>query len=398
MVIAVRRPDELWPHWRGRLQYRPIKVVHCISNFEVGGTELNMVRTVERLDRSQFEVRVLVFRDQGGLRERVVAAGIPIDVPDLYKASGPSALKRVRQIFKRLKELSPDVVHCHDLYMNAWVVPCARLAGVPLVISSRRWWKAMPCEMYRIGNAIAYRLSHKVLANSPAVARLMVDDEGISAGLILTLPNFVDDEAFAELPLEFIQSARRRFGIPDGATVVTAVAKFRPEKDLVTLIKAVSVLHARHLNLHLLLVGQGPCEAELRAAAKKNGIRDRVHFAGFLSSPPNPHQYGDLSVLCSLHEGFPNSIIEAMAAGRAVVATRVGGIPDAVDHGKTGLLVEPAAPQELAEAIERLVMDEALRAEMGRTATAQAREAYAADVVVDRLAEVYRTAGSCRLA
>ena len=120
------------PSGRSRAE-RPISVVHCIANFLTGGTELNMVRTLERLDRQRFDVRVLALRDIGELRERVFAAGIPIEIFDFSTLQGPLKAKRAAQVVARLKELRPDVLHSHDCYTNALLAPCARLAGVPLV-------------------------------------------------------------------------------------------------------------------------------------------------------------------------------------------------------------------------------------------------------------------------
>lgn len=366
-----------------------IKVVHCISNFRIGGTELNMVRTLERLDRSEFDVRVVALQDDGPLRERISRLAIPIEVFSFARANSP--LSTAARLISWLRRFAPDVVHCHDRYSNTFVVPQARLAGVPLVIASRRWWTAMPGGFYRTGNRLAYRLAHRVIANSPAVARLLVD-EAVPAGRIVVVPNFVDQESFAELAPEAICEARRSFGIPEGAFVVTAVAILRPEKDLQSLIRAVGLLAPGHPDLHLLLVGSGPSEHALRDEAASAGLTDRVHFAGHLPQAPNPHQFGDLSVLCSLHEGFPNSIVEAMAAGKAVVATDVGGIPDAVSEGRTGLLVPPATPSALAAAIERLIGDRELRECMGNAAKAEARRAYRADTVITKLQSIYREA------
>ena len=165
----------------------------------------------------------------------------------------------------------------------------------------------------------------------------------------------------------------------------------RPEKDLVSLVRAMALLAPRHPALHLLLVGRGPCDEALAAAARELGIADRVHFAGYQPAVPNPHQYLDISVLCSLHEGFPNAIIEAMAAARPVVATNVGGIPDAVAHGETGLLVEPSDPAALAAAIGRLVEDPGLRARLGEAGRERARADYRADAVLDALTALYLT-------
>ncbi len=369
-----------------------IRVVHCISNFQIGGTELNMVRTLERLDRREFSLSVIALTDEGPLRGRVIKAGIPVSQVSFAKLGPAGLVMQAAKLVRTFVAMQPDVVHCHDRYSNALVAPSARLAGVPLVISSRRWWTAMSHRRYRIANQIAYRLSHKILANSPAVARLMIESEGVPASRIVIVPNFVDDGAFEELTADAISAAKHRFGIPEASRVITAVAILRPEKRLDLLIEAVQKL--RHLTpaVHLLIVGSGPCEAALRQKAAALTIEDRVHFAGFLASPPNPHQFGDMSVLCSQHEGFPNSIVEAMAAGKAVVATRVGGIPDAVEDGRTGILVPPGSAKDLAISIDRVLADDPLRDSMGRAAKITAREKYGARAVIDQLQTLYRTA------
>jgi glycosyltransferase involved in cell wall biosynthesis len=319
----------------------------------------------------------------------LAAAGIPIEIFSFARAHSPAATGF--RLWSRLRKIAPDVVHCHDRYSNTFVVPLARLAGVPLVIGSRRWWTAMPGGFYRAGNRLAYRLAHLVIANSPAVGTLLME-EGVDRERIVIVPNFVDPGSFDVMPADAIAAARRRFGVPEGALVVTAVAILRPEKDLQSLIAAIALVRSYNPNVHLLLVGNGPCEAELRSHVALSGLQDHVHFAGYLPNSPNPHNYGDLSVLCSLHEGFPNSIVEAMAAGKAVVATNVGGIPDAVQQGKTGLLVPVGSPRALADAILRLAGDDDLRRRMGASARLLAQRSYRAEAVLEGLRTIYERA------
>ena len=367
---------------------RRMRVVHCIDNLGPAGTELNLVRTLEQLDRNRFDLRLIALSETGSLRGRVDKAGIPVEVFDFPSLGSATAIRRAAQLIKWFRAVRPDVVHCHDIYTNIFVTPCARLAGVPMIITSKRWW-TVSRWVHRKGNQLAYRLSHRVLTNSAAVATQLTDDEGVAREKIVILPNFVDDAAFEVISKEDRSAARQAFGIPEGAFVVSTVAVLRPEKDLETLIQAAGLLRARHQALHVLLVGVGPCEEALKKAAVNQGVGDCIHFPGYLTGPPNPHQYGDVAVLCSLHEGFPNSIIEAMAAGRPVVATAVGGIPDAVLDGVTGLLVSPRSPADLAAAIERLIVEEGLRRRMGDAGRDRARANFAASAVLERLSQLY---------
>ena len=368
---------------------RRLRVVHCIDSFAAGGTELNLVRTLEKLDPQTYDLFVVVLNDRGALRDRVIGTGAKVHTVEFPRLNSVEALRQAFRLIRWLRAVRPNVVHSHDRYTNLFVTPCARLAGVPLVISSRRWWTAMPRWVYGAGNRLAYRISHRIVVNSTAAARLMATREGVPASRLVVLPNFVEEHAFAPLDEEERNRARRAFGIPEAAVVVTAVAVFRPEKDLETLIEAIAMLAGRHRDLHLLLVGSGPCEERLRLCALQHDVAERVHFPGYRSSPPNLHGYGEVSALCSLHEGFPNTIVEAMAAGKPVVATDVGGIPDAVEDGCTGFLVPPRSADRLAAAIGRLLDDPDLRRTMGDAGRAKAHRCYEATAVLARLGAIY---------
>lgn len=372
-----------------RKMARRVRVFHCIDNFGIGGTELNAIRTLEVLDRNRFDLALISLTEDGPLRSRYDRAQIPVHSFPISNLYGPTTIQRALELIWFMRRTRPDVVHCHDLYTNIFVTPCARAARIPLTITSRRWWTSLPRRGHAVGNQLAYRLSHLVIANSPAIARLLVESEGVDARRVEIVSNFVDDASFSALDGHDRRAIRAGFGIPPGAVVSVAVAMLRPEKDLVSLLRAVAHLASSRPELHLLLVGIGPCEAELKAASQKLGITDRVHFAGYLPNLPNPHQFGDFSVLCSLHEAFPNSIIEAMAAGKPVVATAVGGIPDAVQHDVTGLLVPPGAPDKLAAAMNRLIGCRELRRRLGEAGRARAKALYRADSVVAKLARLY---------
>jgi glycosyltransferase involved in cell wall biosynthesis len=182
--------------------------------------------------------------------------------------------------------------------------------------------------------------------------------------------------------------------VPEGAFVIGIVARLSPVKDHGTLLRAIASLRDRIPSLHCVLVGDGPERGAIEALATSLGIRDVVHLAGERTQPPNLHGLFDVSVLCSTTEAFPNSVLEAMAAARPVVATDVGGTPDAVHEGTTGLLVRPSDPSRLADAILRLYQEPALRAKLGNAACAAARAGYSAETVIRQVEALYtRLAG-----
>ena len=367
------------------------RVVFVIDNMNVGGTELNAVRTAERLDRNRFDLRVVTFSPDGPILERYRALGVPILFMPLTSLYGPSMVDCGRRFVRYLWDEDVRVVHSHDMYSNVFAVPWARLARIHAVIASRRWWHSLPNRKLRIGNTAAFHLAHAVLANSPEVARSVRDREGIAARRVWTITNFVDDESFAPLTECDRAAWRKAWRVPDGALVIGVVARLVPVKDHATLLRAFADARRDYQNAHLVLIGDGSSRTELECFAIDLGIGDAVSFVGELPQGQNYHRAFDISALSSLSEGFPNTIIEAMAAGTPVVATAVGGSMDAITSGINGLLVPPASPADFANALRTLLHSPVKRAMMGAAARDRARSNYSAAPAVNALQTMYDT-------
>ena len=370
-------------------QPRParVRVAFCIDNMGPGGTESNAVRTVEAIDRERFDVTMVTMRADGVMRPRYDAAGVPVVTFPVTSLSGLSTLRQVRALAAFLRRERFDVVHSHDRYNNIFATTAARLAGVPAVICSKRWMESS--RAFLVANAAAYRLADCVLANSTAVAESLRQVERVPEGRIAVVPNFVTEAAFQPLAAGERERLLAELGVPRDALVAGMVARLRMVKNHESLFRAAARLRAEFPALRVVLVGDGGSRDDLEALTRETGVADIVHFAGHRDQRLNLNRLFDVSVLCSLSEGFPNAVVEAMAAERAVVATRVGGIPDAIDHGETGLLVPPRAPDELAAAIGSLLRDPARRAAMGAAAQRAARVRFLASAVLPRLYALY---------
>jgi glycosyltransferase involved in cell wall biosynthesis len=365
---------------------RRVRVAYCLDSFAIGGTELNAVRTAEALDPDRIELRIFHLSTRGPLRSRYERLGVRmthVQIPNLY--SPRTAVQGIR-LARLLRRDKVDVVHSHDIYCNIFFVPWARILSRCSIVASRRWGqKASRPELATI-NRWSSLLAHRILANSSGVAKLLAREEGVPRRKIVEIPNFLAQGAF-EVAHEAVRIAQRRaWGIPDGVFVIGIVARLSPVKNHVLLLRAVARLDKR---FHLAVLGDGPLRARLEELARQYGIESRVHFAGEVVAPYNLHQFFDVSVLCSLSEGFPNSVIEAMAAARPVVATPVGGVTDAVTHGITGLLIPVDELAPLVDALQRLEGDSLLRTRLGEAGREAVRMKFRQETVIEKLSVLY---------
>ena len=365
-----------------------IRVMFCIDNMQIGGTELNAVRTAELLDRARFELSVVCLQRDGPLAARYAAAGIPVISFALKNLYGLDAIRQGLRLAAFIKQHDVDIFHAHDFYSNIFGVVWARVSRTPVVIASRRWWAWPPRRAQRVLNRWASRFADRVLANSRTIAEMLHTTERFPRTHVVVIPNFVDDRSTAALAPEQRVALLRELGVPATARVIGVVASLSPVKDHATLFRAVAQL-TQWPELHVVLVGDGPCRPALEDLAGQLGIGQRVHFAGMRHDGPRLHQLFDVSVLCSLSEGFPNTLLEAMAQAVPVVATDVGGNCDAVSDGVTGFLVPPSQPARIAAALHVLLDDAPRRHTMGVAAQRYVREHFGATRVIASLEALY---------
>lgn len=363
-------------------------IVFFLDNLSIGGTELSALRMARYFDPRKVRLRVICLRSDGPLRKEFERLGVDVTELPIRGLASWEAARATRTLFGLLRKWRVDVFHAFDPYTNILGLPVARAASVPLVVASHRWWRRVHHSRLDRANRYAIRFAHRLVANSPRVAELAVE-QGMPAGRVMTVPNFVEPELLESPGPEWITEGRQALGIPEGCEVIGCVANLRALKGHRTLLGAFGRLVREGANLHLVLVGDGEEREPLEAAARGLGILDRVHFAGRRPNVPNPHHLFDVSVLCSTTEAFPNSLLEAMAASRPVVASRVGGIPDAVEHGVTGYLFTPGDEDELAEHLRNLVADGALRSHLGAAGNHRVRTQFASGPAMRALLFAY---------
>jgi glycosyltransferase involved in cell wall biosynthesis len=215
----------------------------------------------------------------------------------------------------------------------------------------------------------------------------MIDTERVPAARVVELPNFLEERAFHHVAAEERSARRHSWGVPQGAFVIGIVARLAPVKNHAMVMRALQRLDE---DVHLVLIGAGPSRRALEELAGELDVDRRVHFTGQLVEEENLHQFFDVSVLCSRSEGFPNAVIEALAAGCPVVATPVGGVPEVISDRQTGLLVPVDQPDALAASVQELRRDAALRKRLSEAGPARARGKYHQTLVIARLEALYQ--------
>ncbi len=367
----------------------PIRSFHLVDSFNIGGTESQMVQLVTRLRRAGWPVAVGCLQARGPLLEVVMAGGISVtEFPMGGSFFRVSALRQMVRLARLLRAGRYDVLHAHDLYANLLGIVAARLAGVPVVIASRRdlgspWWESWARKV--VLRSIQ-KLATVVLANSRAVAEYLVEVWDVPATRVTVIHNAVDLGKFAAAGAcapPFPPASEGDFLVASVGNMHSAV------KGYEYLIDAARQVCAEMPNAKFLLIGDGALRERFERQAREAGITEKVIFLGRRSDVPQILSRCELLVSASLSEGMPNAVLEAMAAGLPVVATAVGGTSEVVDQEQTGLLVPPRDAGALAAAVLRLAKDPDRRREMGAAARRRAQTDFSFDRLVAEVKALY---------
>ncbi len=353
-----------------------IPIAVFMTRFEPGGTERQMIELIRRLDPARFTVHVACFHKEGGWLERVTSRAASVAEFPIDGFARPAAARQLLAFARWCRRERIAVVQTCDLYANTFGLPGAALAGVPVRIGSRRELNPDKSGSQIFLQRQAYRCATKVVANSPAAARVL-QQEGLATGSIAVIPNGIDASRFQ--PRDAGRTRR----------IVVTVANLRPEKSHETVIAAAAALRDTHPDVRFQFVGDGPRRRRLETLVRDRGLDDRIVFLGHREDVPALLAGADLFVLASRSEAFPNGAIEAMAAGLPVVATAVGGLLDLIDDGRTGVLVPPDDPPALASALRRVLDDPAAAAALGEAARRSALRRYSFDRMVAAFEGLY---------
>ncbi len=363
------------------------RILFVSQSLGQGGTERQLAETAKAIDRERFEPAVACMRAPGFRAAELEAAGVPVKVFPVRSTFGPSFFASAVKLARYLRANRIDLVHAFDVPASVFAVPTARAAGVPVVLSSQRAHRALVGPHIRALLRISDRLSHGTVVNCRAVARDLATGHGMPESHIHLCYNGIDLTRFQRLETPRVEPLR-----PDDL-VVGVICALRPEKGLTTLLRAFARMAAGRAKARLLIVGGGPEGEPLRRLADELGVLDRCVFVDSTPDVTSWLNQIDVFVLPSLSEALSNSLMEAMACGRAVVASRVGGNPELVSEDesgpRTGMLFEPGDPSQLADRLHTLADDPDLRARLGANAEAFIRSGFSTEQAARRMAEIY---------
>jgi sugar transferase (PEP-CTERM/EpsH1 system associated) len=359
---------------------KPLVVLHVILSLEIGGMEQVVSSLIQHLDQTRYTSVVACVEGLGPLALELQSKGIRVikvsPMVPMVSFFFPSQLVQV------IKGVNPDAVHVHS---GCWhkAALAARLSGVKNIIYTEHG------RIFPDSRAVVFLdwlyspLTRHVVAVSDNLADYMCSAVGIAKSKISVIMNGIDVERFRSARVRRVAGEGLRVGI---------IARLAPVKDIATLVRAVAIVQRRHPNLLLVIVGDGPERNSLESLVQDLGLTSVVTFQGFRRDIPAVLEEIDIFTLSSLSEGTSITLLEAMASGKPVVVTDVGGNRAVVEQGVNGLLVPAAEPESLARALSALADDPRLCDSMALANIEKVTQHYSVQAMACHYEALYRGA------
>lgn len=349
-----------------------MKICQVIPNLLIGGGERVVVDLSKDLKRRGDDVLVVSLYEGHGthLEQELRASGVSVEFLGKRRGPDPRMLFRIRRVISQFR---PDVIHTH-LYTLRYVWPA--IAGTKGAVRMHTVHSVAEREVTPLGSVVQ-RLAFvfgrvQAVAISEEVARTVERRYGIKPTVIM---NGIDTEKFVPMSADARAAWRREHGLEQDAVLFVSVARLSPEKNIAGVLEAFSSLVPRCPRARLLVVGDGPLRDELDAGARRLGCWQQCKFLGRRSDVERIVGASDASVMFSLYEGGPLSVVEAMACGMPVIASDVGAVRDMISDGSSGIVIPKNDRDALRRAMEALYNDQLGRSRIGSAARARALRA-----------------------
>jgi glycosyltransferase involved in cell wall biosynthesis len=360
---------------------RPLRVCYLIDELATAGTETQLLALIRRVDRRKVQPFLCLLRGDNPSSRALEPPDVPVlrlGVASLFSPRIVAPAVRFVRFFRRERI---DVVQAYFPDSSYFGVPLAWLAGVPHRLRTRNNSGHWTTTLHKWLGRRVNRFTTCTLTNCQAARDSLLCDECPDPATVQVLENGVDLERFERIPpYRGGENKIVRIGI---------VANLRPVKGLEVLVDAAAILAKRYTTFVVEIVGEGGQRENLLHQIHALGLTERVLLRGGCDDVPSFLSRLDVAVLSSRSEGLPNAVLEYMAAGRPIVATRVGAVPEIIDDGIHGLLVPPNDAPALAEALERLLRDRCLAASCAAAARERVADYYSRAAMIRRFEDFY---------
>ncbi len=364
------------------------RVVHLVEDMGVGGLERNLALIVENLDRRRFDASVWCLEEGGAIADELREKGVDVRILDLPTYHRPGNIVKLARLLRQEKV---EILHTHEYFANTMGRLAAVLAGTPrrfAHIQNSHWTRAERRPRHYLIDRILSRTCDRVIACSEMARRYQIEVEKIHPDRVVMVPNCTD--ARLHDPSVARPGMRREFGFADTEILIASVARLTEVKGHQFLIDAARRIFEVFPACRILIVGDGPERPYLERQARGLALEDRIHFLGTRQDVPNILASIDLFVQPTLvREGLPLAITEAMASGKPVVATDVGGVSEAVRPGETGVLVPPGDADALAEGVLSLLRDPEHREALAAAGRRLCLDRFSIDTVIKTIESLY---------
>jgi L-malate glycosyltransferase len=367
-----------------------IRVLTVLPTLHCGGTE-NQVTTLTRaLADEGFDLEVACMHRAGPLVKTLTERDVPLHEYPISSFLSPRAIGQQVRLARHIINRRTQIVHAYSFYGNVFAIPPAAAVGVPVIIASVRDRGVYLTPRQTRAQKYICHLADRILVNAEAVKAWLLE-QGYPLNKIVVIRNGVDVSRFDAPPDS--NQIHQQLGLAPGERMVTVVSRITSLKGLEQFIDAASLLAPWFPRARFVIAGDASADGrEYLVALKQRAehLGRRVLFIGHRFDVPAVLGSAAVSVMPSLNEALSNVLLESMAAGAPIVATRVGGTPEAIADGETGLLVPANDPKALSEAIARLLKDADLAAALGRAARRSAESGFTLSRMVATTEQLYR--------
>ena len=367
---------------------RSLNILFMIDELDIGGTEQQILELVRHIDKSRYKPMVCCLRSDGRVADEIRQLGVKVV---LLRKRMKFDFFIIPKLMRFIKEERIDIVQTYLITANIWGVLAAKLAGVRWIFASERNVNTSDQGNKHPFADFVFRvlctLPARIIGNADAVSKYLVEDINIPKAKVVTIHNGINLDRF-DCKVD-INRKKSELGLDLRSPVIGVIARLSPQKNHRMLLQATLKVVNTIPDLRMLIVGDGPLLGQIKDLCNDLDLASNVIFTGARRDVPEIMQVLDISVLPSLFEGFPNTIMESMAAGKPVIATDVGGNPELVENGKTGYIVPSNDPEVMADAILHLLKNRILLAKLGKAGRRRIEKYFTLDRMVQKTEQMY---------